>query len=520
MDAARTLIASGYAASLLPARLRFLRAAAHPLEAQRTLARRWLARCGGSAYGRAHGLHRARDLEALRARAPVVSYPALRPWVKRAAAGEPKVLTEEPILAFERTSGSTGGNKLIPLTRSFLREIEAATGPWLFELYARRPGLLRTLAYWSVSPAARDPERTPGGHRVGLEDDTEYFGPIARRALSALLAVPGHVARLPDVEAWRTATLRHLLAAEDLGLVSVWSPSFLSMLAGDLERRLPALLAGLAPRRRARAARWLEAGRPVRALWPKLQVISCWTEGPAAALLPELEARFPGVEIQPKGLLATEGVVTLPLGPPGATELVPAVSSHVLELAELESRGRTVLAHEAELGGVYAPVLTTGSGFCRYRLQDRVRCVGRRGALPLLRFEGKLDGGSDLVGEKLAVEDAARALARGAARGGAATFALLAPHRGPQLGYRLYVEGALHPRAFAEEAERALLELHHYRYARDVGQLGPIEAIPVENGATRYLEALAARGIRLGDAKPTPLHPGAFWAEVFEEPGR
>ena len=40
------------------------------------------------------------------------------------------------------------------------------------------------------------------------------------------------------------------------------------------------------------------------ALWPRLEVISCWADGNAAGAAAALAARFPYVDLQPKGLLA------------------------------------------------------------------------------------------------------------------------------------------------------------------------------------------------------------------------
>src|SRR5262249_15626109 len=79
--------------------------------------------------------------------------------------------------------------------------------PWIASVHRRHPGLLGTTSYWSVSPAAREPERTEGGLRVGFEDDSEYFGPITRWALGRMFAVPGDVARIRDVDVWPRPTL-------------------------------------------------------------------------------------------------------------------------------------------------------------------------------------------------------------------------------------------------------------------------------------------------------------------------
>ena len=106
------------------------------------------------------------------------------------------------------------------------------------------------------------------------------------------------------------------------------------------------------------------------------------------------------MEIQPKGLMATEAAVSFPLlGHPGAAL---AMRSHFFEFQELGSAERIRLAHELDLGGRYRVIVTTGGGLYRYQLRDEIEVVGFVGQCPLLRFLGKSDCVSDLVGEKLA----------------------------------------------------------------------------------------------------------------------
>ena len=90
------------------------------------------------------------------------------------------------------------------------------------------------------------------------------------------------------------------------------------------------------------------------------------------------------VEIQPKGLLATEGIISLPLWECPAPAL--AARSHFFEFAELDAQSdparrgafprRPRLAHEVELGGRYRVALTTAGGLYRYLLGDEVQVVG------------------------------------------------------------------------------------------------------------------------------------------------
>jgi hypothetical protein len=76
------------------------------------------------------------------------------------------------------------------------------------------------------------------------------------------------------------------------------------------------------------------------------------------------------------------------------------------------------------------------------------------------------------------------------------------------------VEGA-NPEKLAADLEQRLCEAMHYRYARELGQLGPVTAQPVVNGEERFLRELARRGQRIGDIKPTAFDPRPGWGQVF-----
>ena len=93
---------------------------------------------------------------------PAASYEDLEPLILRAAGGEPGVLTAGKVLAFERSSGSLGGNKLIPFTRDLLQEFQAGIFPWMHGMGRSHP-LRGTTSYWSISAMAEPPGKTAGG---------------------------------------------------------------------------------------------------------------------------------------------------------------------------------------------------------------------------------------------------------------------------------------------------------------------------------------------------------------------
>ena len=105
-------------------------------------------------YGQAHSLERVRSVEDFQEALPVATYEDLRPWVERILGGEADVLTSDPVLLMERTSGSTAAAKYIPYTPGLFKEFQAALAPWLWNLYLSYPGLLRGTAYLNLGLCA------------------------------------------------------------------------------------------------------------------------------------------------------------------------------------------------------------------------------------------------------------------------------------------------------------------------------------------------------------------------------
>jgi hypothetical protein len=526
MRAAATFANAGWAAASLPAWRRFRRALRHPADAQWRRLRALLAANAGTAYGRAHGFATIRSFDDYRARVPVVTYDALEPWVRRIAQGEARVLTAEPVERLVPSSGSTAAVKLVPYTRSLRRELAGGVGAWVAEIYRRRPSLMAGRAYWSITPAAGAPRPFAPGNNlegdavlsVGFDSDAAYLGGVRGALAARALAVPPSVALEHDLTAFHRKTLIYLVAASDLRVISVWHPSFLAGLLDALIAEWPRLVDDLGRRdtRRATALRRADPARP-RTIWPHLGLVSCWADGPARAHADALAARLPGVALQPKGLLATEGIVTLPFA--GRHPL--AVTSHVFEF--IDDDGRPRLANELRTGREYSVVMTTGGGLWRYHLADRVRVDGAVDATPSLRFVGRDDRVSDRFGEKLSdgfVAGVLDAVFAGRAQPG---FAMLAPdddESGRRAGYALYVECDEASMAdLAPVLERELRRNPHYAWCVDLGQLRPARVVRVGRDAARlYVDRCLARGQKLGDIKPASLHPASGWGQALRRP--
>jgi GH3 auxin-responsive promoter len=448
-------------------------------------------------FGRAHDFGRVRSLADFRTAVPIQSHDAFRPFIERIADGCAGVLTCAPVIAFEETGGTSSGRKLIPYTAESLVGFRAAVLPWLAGLARRRPGMTAGPAYVSTSPATRPVRRMPSGIPIGLFSEAAYLGADLVPVFLSLFAVPPGVATIPNVGAWRLATLRHLVEREDLSFVSIWSPTFFLELIDALPQAGDALSRILGATARLRLAEATRGGGvDTTILWPKLDTISCWADGGSSGFAARLAARCPQAVIEPKGLLATEAAITLPWGSgPGA---VPALTSALVEF--VDAAGVPLLAHELAVNADYRVVVTTAGGLYRYDMGDLVRCVARTSKMPRLTFVGRAALVSDMVGEKLEEAFVADIFAD------LGLVAALVPRSGPVPHYELWLDDAARePEGAAGEVEARLRADPQYAYARDLRQLGPLVILDKPGFSARRNETRAAAGARLGDLKHTAI---------------
>jgi hypothetical protein len=529
-------------ASFLPAHSAFRRAVKNPKKAQAAVLEKLLRQNSGCAFGKQCQFSHLRGARDFQKAVPIVTYEDLAPWMRRMMDGEHEVLTSERVLMFEKTSGSSDSAKYIPYTASLREEFRTAIGVWMCDLYKQHPKLIAGSAYWSLTPLARKKEHTRGGLSVGFETDAEYFSGWQKKLLNTLMAIPDETARVSELSTCLYVTLRFLLQSPSLAFVSVWSPTFLTILLDQLQlhgERLccdlhegelrppnpisPSELAPLKkylrtdPLRADRLRKILRRDGPIatRELWPNLQLISCWADASSRLAVPALQKLFPETPIQGKGLLATEGVVSIPIC--SAQGSVAAVTSHFYEFLDHRS-GIPRLLHELELGREYSILLTTGGGLWRYRLGDRVRVTGFLEQTPLLEFLGREGNVSDVCGEKLSaafVDSVLLELER--ERACTPGFAMLAPSFEDSPRYVLFFHGRIETTHFAELLDAKLRRNPHYDYCRKLGQLSPAAIFQITEGAGEaYIRRCSALGQRAGNVKETPLHRLSGWEKHFQ----
>lgn len=417
-------------------------------------------------FGKAHDFGAIRSEEDFRGCVPVMNYDEYSIWIARVAAGEKNVLPCGEVLAFERTSGTSSGAKLIPITQGLKEDFAHGMASWLSGWRASCPEVFSEKAYWAISPPGMRTANTEGGLPMGLDSDGAYFPDEIGAKLADWLVIPELSGATAEFFA---ETAEALLRTDDLSLVSVWSPTFLLCIDAEVARLRP--------------------GKTWQEIWPKLALVSCWADASSERWIPQLRERLGGIRIEPKGLLATEGVTSIPYRQTGAARLAHECHYHEF----LDETGKHLPLRSLRVGMECEVLLSTSGGLMRYRSGDRMKITGfTERSFPEMRFIGRSGIVSDMVGEKLAEESIVKAFTNARACG----FLVADPDK---LRYELWIENPNHTAPIYAK----LLENPYFRQAIELGQLAPIETRILKNDWVKNLTAALARkrGCRIGDVK-------------------
>ena len=403
----------------------FERACADPRAAQSARLAVVLAGVKGTAFAEAHGLRGDEDLDGLRARVPIREHAALGEWLDRVAAGEPRVLTVEPVRALLETSGTTGRPKWLPVTDTWAKGVADAQALWVLGLLRDDEGLAQGKALSIVSPAEH--LRSPGGLPVGSNTGRMFLAQPWWVRWRAPVPYAAYCVEDPAVRAY--CVLRHAIGQP----VTSWTtanPSTILLYCRRLREwwedlradaadgtltRGPA--AALSPAERAAVGRGLRrvtlGDDPSPAGVWKLRRVNCWTGGSAPFFLGRLAGALGApVPVREVGVTASEGFFAIPVddGDP-----VAWLAGHVLEL--VDDAGVPHMAWDVEVGREYRLVVTTEAGLYRYDLGDIVRVTGWYQGAPRLVFCRKAGNVLNAMGEKVTedqVVEAARVAFPGA----------------------------------------------------------------------------------------------------------
>ncbi|MFN7903874.1 MAG: GH3 auxin-responsive promoter family protein [Pseudobdellovibrionaceae bacterium] len=184
-----------YLWTLKKAHHKFIQSLADPEISQQNYFKDLIAANQLTRFGKKHHFSESMTIADFQKLVPVQSYGDIQADMDQVFAGQEDVLVSSPIKIFEKTSGTTSKNKIIPFTERFLTEVSQSTSAWIYQTFLDAPEMIGKKLYYSISPQMREREFSPSNIPIGMADDTEYLGALGKFLFIFLWQCPLRLAR-------------------------------------------------------------------------------------------------------------------------------------------------------------------------------------------------------------------------------------------------------------------------------------------------------------------------------------
>jgi hypothetical protein len=408
------------------ARAAFVRKTTQPMAVQERFLRKLLQIQQGTELGQHFGLRDIRTIDQFRQQVPIWSYADYEPYTERVALGEPNVLNPDPVVYINLTSGTTGKQKKVPVTRRFQRSLSRANATSLGFAHEaiQRHSVGRSqpleLGRLLSTNSVRVQGQTPAGIDYGPVTVGSYR--MSRSVCQWALAQPFTAMEIADAASRHYVCLLFALCnpqtrgitanfpmqvlricqylekfADDL-IQDIETGSFAEWLAIDpsirktLERLRPPL-----PQRAQQLRQILRTdGRltPRRA-WSNLSLIGTARGGTSDFYFERFSDYFEDTPIFGGVYGTAEGTfaVCYDFNTDGS---ILALDSGFYEFIPRDqweaAQPQTLLPVELKVGEFYRMLVTSYSGFYRYDIGDVVEVVGFYEQTPLIVFRHRRGG--------------------------------------------------------------------------------------------------------------------------------
>lgn len=371
-------------------------------------------------FGLLHGFDTIRSIEEFQERIPVSPYQAFEPYIERMAQGEQNVLTPEPLIFMNMTSGSTGKKKLIPVTKRSRLMVSKANRVAMGFLFGAVREARRPLGKMLFTSSASSFGTTAGGVAYGPISTSDLR--LSNSLYRQVFAYPFEALQISDSVARHYVCLLFALLNPDMQVIGATFPVLAIRLAQHLETYADDLIRDVengaiapwidldadiraalenqlrpAPKRARQLRAILEVeGRltPILA-WPDLSFIVTARGGTSNFYFQRFPEYFGDTPVFGGTYASAESNFGIHRGL-NTDSVILSIESGFYEFIPEDQwevpNPKTVLPWDVTVGDCYRIVVTNYSGFYRYDIGDVVEIDGVVGNAPQFVFRHRQGG--------------------------------------------------------------------------------------------------------------------------------
>ncbi|MBD1942371.1 GH3 auxin-responsive promoter family protein [Coleofasciculus sp. FACHB-712] len=370
--------------------------------------------------GRKYGLRDIRTIEQFQQQIPILPYSSYEPYTERIAQGEKNILTPDPVVYLNTTSGSTGNQKLIPVTQRFQNSLGWANLTCIGFLGEALRSQDRKFGKLLVTNTAQITGRTSGGIEYG-PGGTGVLR-MGKFLYEQLFAHPYETLQAADsitrhylcfLFALRDRSMRGIGANFPMLILRIcnYLERYAEDLIRDIETGTIASWLTLEPELRAKLERQWSAN-PGRAAqlreilksegrltpklaWPELSFTATARGGTSDFYFERFPSYFDDIPSFGAVFASAEGTFSIyhDLNNDGSILAIEAGFFEFIPQDQWEvEHPKTLLATEVKAGELYRILMTNYSGFYRYDIGDVVEVLGFYEQAPLIVFRHRRGG--------------------------------------------------------------------------------------------------------------------------------
>lgn len=370
-------------------------------------------------FGRKHQFENIDTVAQYRVQVPIHDFELLRPYIEKQSDTGAAALTSETVVHYNRTSGTTGTPKDVPITQSGVAETRQLSQLSAYALIQQTS--IFTGKVFAIGGAAIE-GYTSNGTPIGSASGLIYRQ--QSRFVRTRYAIPPEAFDIQDSERRYLVMAIYGLSERRVTTMATANPStFVRLLEvinsnvdnilqyiefgtfPDSEISLPPIVPN--PARAAQIRNLVSKKQTLtyREIWPSLKGVVVWCGGSCRFAVSKLRKFLPSeTQIIELGYNASEvrGTINVNIGKNLCLPSLQHVYFEFVAVDDWENDQRQFLGlHELQEQTDYYIFITTASGLYRYDINDVVRVTGRIHETPTLEFVRKGRGVTNITGEKL-----------------------------------------------------------------------------------------------------------------------
>lgn len=412
----------------------------NPAEEQKKLLFSLLEKNKDTELGKKLGFADIKTIEDFQKKIPLTDFDFYAPDVEKAAAGQKNVMTSDPVVHLNLTSGTLGNPKRIPVTEEHIQAFAAFYSKYLFTIASKKVGF-----NWTKGKGLT---LTEGSYQVlesGISCGSASSISSARMqkmfafgnfdVMSMMYTSPIE-ARMP-VSGMPTRFIHALFALREKNVTyasctfSSYLYEFMCFIENNWQSLTDALETGVIPakfvpvdavraslekklkpdKKRADELRAIfqeHDGKPLAMkLWPDFSFILTVGGAGFSIYTDKIKERFFGSDVTFVflGLSASEGLFSVPFETENASSVFIPYTSFleflpVDENGEVDYNGPCLTMDKLEKGKDYELVLTNLCGLVRYKMKDVITVTGFYNKTPVMEFKSRTGFAINMYGEK------------------------------------------------------------------------------------------------------------------------